>query len=166
MTVQRLGPRDLARIAVGGALGTGLRMLLATGAATLLLVNVLGAAALGALHGHLYGRGGGRLGGADETHPDDPAVLRQRRLQMLVGTGLLGGLTTFSTMVVVAGRLGHDAGLVVAGTSRMSGAGLALALAYLAASVLSGLAVFLAARGLARRFAPPDDVTRGTRSLP
>jgi fluoride ion exporter CrcB/FEX len=132
---QRLTARDLGRIAVGGALGTGVRMLLITGAASLLIVNVLGAAALGALR----------------SAAERWSFERQERLLPLLATGLLGGLTTFSTMVVVAGRLGHDAGLIVPGTSRMTGAGLALAGAYLAVSVLLGLAVFLAARAVARR---------------
>jgi hypothetical protein len=43
-------------------------------------------------------------------------------------------------MVVAAGRLGHDAGLVAPGSARMTGAGLALAAAYLSASVVLGLA--------------------------
>ena len=139
-----LSARDLGRVALGGALGTGVRMLLATGAAALLVVNVLGAAALGALSGHL----GTPVDGAPE---QDPASERRRRLSALVATGFLGGLTTFSTMVVVAGRLGHDAGLVVAGSGRMTGGGLALAVGYLATSVLAGLLAFAAARGIARR---------------
>lgn len=130
MQVQRLSASELGRIALGGAIGTGVRMLLVTGAATLLLVNVVGAAALGALR----------------AAADGWSVERRARLLPLLATGLLGGLTTFSTMVVVAGRLGHDAGLVVPGTSRMTGAGLALAGAYLAASVLLGLTAHLAAR--------------------
>lgn len=135
MQVQRLSASELGRIALGGAIGTGVRMLLVTGAATLLLVNVVGAAALGALR----------------AAADGWSVERRARLLPLLATGLLGGLTTFSTMVVVAGRLGHDAGLVVPGTSRMTGAGLALAGAYLAASVLLGLTAHLAARVGVRR---------------
>lgn len=135
MQVQRLSASELGRIALGGAIGTGVRMLLVTGAATLLLVNVVGAAALGALR----------------AAADGWSVERRARLLPLLATGLLGGLTTFSTMVVVAGRLGHDAGLVVPGTSRMTGAGLALAGAYLAASVLLGLTAYLAARAAMRR---------------
>lgn len=135
MQVQRLSASELGRIALGGAIGTGVRMLLVTGAATLLLVNVVGAAALGALR----------------AAADGWSVERRARLLPLLATGLLGGLTTFSTMVVVAGRLGHDAGLVVPGTSRMTGAGLALAGAYLAASVLLGLAAHLVARAAVRQ---------------
>ena len=139
-----LSIRDLGRVALGGALGTGVRMLLATGATALLIVNVLGAAGLGALSGHLDTPG-------DGAPEQGPAAERRRRLSALVATGFLGGLTTFSTMVVVAGRLGHDAGLVVAGSGRMTGGGLALAVGYLATSVLAGLLAFVAARGIARR---------------
>jgi fluoride ion exporter CrcB/FEX len=145
-----LDARDLGRVALGGALGTVVRMLLASGAAALLVVNVLGAAGLGALSGHLGPPGAMASAGA-------AAAERHRRLSALVATGFLGGLTTFSTMVVVAGRLGHDAGLVAPGSGRMTGAGLALAAAYLAASVIAGLIVFVAARriagGLTRRAA-------------
>ncbi len=139
-----LSARDLGRVALGGALGTGVRMLLASGAAALLIVNVLGAAGLGALSGHLGPPGEGEAA-------EGPAAERRRRLSALVATGFLGGLTTFSTMVVVAGRLGHDAGLVVAGSGRMTGAGLALASGYLAASVLAGLLAFVVARRSAHR---------------
>jgi fluoride ion exporter CrcB/FEX len=147
MPRSELTARDLGRIALGGALGTGVRMLLATGAAALLLVNVLGAAALGALHGHLAHLGtqpGAQLA-------DVASEARAMRRTTFLASGFLGGLTTFSTMVVVAGRLGHDAGLVDPGSGRMSAAGLTLAAAYLAASVLIGLLAFLAARTLAVR---------------
>jgi fluoride ion exporter CrcB/FEX len=151
MPRSELTARDLGRIALGGALGTGVRMLLATGAAALLLVNVLGAAALGALHGHLA-----HLGTQRSTQPgaqpgDVASEARAMRRTTFLASGFLGGLTTFSTMVVVAGRLGHDAGLVDPGSGRMSAAGLTLAAAYLATSVLIGLLAFLAARTLAVR---------------
>jgi len=141
-----LSARDLGRVALGGALGTGARMLIATGAAALLVVNVLGAAGLGALSGHLGTPGVGEA-------VQGPAAERRRRLSAFIATGFLGGLTTFSTMVVVAGRLGHDAGLVVPDSGRMAGAGLALAAGYLATSVLAGLLAFTAARVIAQRIA-------------
>jgi len=128
----------MLRIALGGAMGTGLRLmaggtvLAATppGPLRLLVINVVGAALLGwaAAHRPLAG-------------PWMPALT----------VGLLGGFTTFSTMVVQAGTLGHDAGLVAPGTARMTAAGLALVAAYLTASVALGLAALLAGRRLGTR---------------
>ncbi len=71
-----------------------------------------------------------------------------------LGAGLLGGLTTFSTMIVQAGTLGHDAGLVAPGSGRMTGVGLALVAAYLAASLSLGLAALLLGRRLGERVRP------------
>jgi len=126
------------RIALGGALGTGLRLLsggllLAAappGPFRLLAVNVLGAFVIGWI-----------------------SVRRPVRASWMpaLSTGLLGGFTTFSTMIVQAGTLGHDAGLVAPGTARMTGAGLALVAAYLTASVALGLAGCVLGRALASR---------------
>jgi fluoride exporter len=129
----------MLRIALGGAVGTGLRLLLGGSAALaaaspgplrLLAINVVGAAALGWVL-------------ARDPLPAawTPAIT----------TGLLGGLTTFSSMVVGAGTLGHDAGLVAPGTARMTGAGLGLVAAVLAASVTLGLAGLLLGGRLGRR---------------
>ena len=65
--------------------------------------------------------------------------------------GLLGGLTTFSTMVVQAGMLGHAQGLVVAGSGRMTGAGVALVAGLLAAHLLLGTGALLIARRVGER---------------
>jgi len=114
------------RIALGGAVGTGLRLLavggLALSTATpvplrLLLVNVLGAVMLGWVG----------------VRPPVPATWMPA-----LSTGLLGGFTTFSTMVVQAGVLGHDAGAVAVDSMRMTGTGLALVMGYLTVSVLLG----------------------------
>ena len=131
--------RRLAAVAVGGAAGTGLRLAAAAplplaldglGAGRLLVVNAVGALALGAL-----------LSAAAR----DP---RRAAVVPLLGTGLLGGLTTFSSMVVAAGRLGHDLGLVD-DRARMTGAGLALAAAYLLGSTVVGVVALRLGRRLA-----------------
>jgi fluoride ion exporter CrcB/FEX len=74
-------------------------------------------------------------------------------------TGLLGGLTTFSTMIVQAGMLGHDAGLVVQGSGRMTDAGLGLVAGYLAVSITLGLAGLALGRRLAGGRPSSRDVT-------
>lgn len=128
----------MVRIALGGAVGTGLRLLIGAafvlsaappGAARLLAINVIGALA---------------LGWASVRRPVDAAWMPA------LTTGLLGGFTTFSTMIVQAGTLGHDAGLVVPGTARMTGAGLTLVAAYLVASIGLGLVGYLVGTRLGR----------------
>ncbi len=138
-----IGVRML-RIALGGALGTGLRLLVVAGAALsagtastaapgplrLLALNVLGATALGWV----------------TVRRPAPAAWMPA-----LSTGVLGGFTTFSTMIVQAGTLGHDAGLVAEGSGRMTGAGLGLVAAYLTASITLGLVGLLLGRALAGR---------------
>jgi len=127
----------MLRIAVGGALGTALRLLAGglvlsvapPGPPRMLAINVLGALALGWV----------------SVRPPVPV-----RWMPALSTGLLGGFTTFSMLIVQAGSLGHDAGLVAPGTARMTGAGLGLVAAYLTASVALGLAGYLLGRGVAR----------------
>lgn len=128
----------MLRIAFGGAIGTGLRLLaggLALSAAPpgplrLLAINVLGA---------------GLLGWALERRP-----LPDRWMPALM-TGVLGGLTTFSMLILQAGTLGHDAGLVAPDSARMTATGLALVAAYLTTSVGLGLAALLVGRRLGAR---------------
>jgi fluoride exporter len=135
------GGAEVLRIALGGALGTGLRLLAGglllsatpPGPLRLLAVNVLGALVLG--------------------------WVRVRRVvpsawMPALTTGVLGGFTTFSTMVVQAGALGHGVGAAAAGSARMAGPGLALAGAYLAASVVLGLTGYLLGHSLGRRRGP------------
>ncbi|MGA1774294.1 MAG: CrcB family protein [Nitriliruptoraceae bacterium] len=135
-------PRAALGVALGGAVGTALRLAAAAplplalaglGPWRLLAVNVGGAFALGA-RGALAAR-----------RP------RLRGALPVLATGLLGGLTTFSSMVVAAGRLGHDLGLVAPGTARMTGAGLGLAAAYLVGSLAAGVAALRAGRLVAGR---------------
>lgn len=130
----------MRQIALGGAVGTGLRLLFLGGATVsidpvassfsgrLLALNVAGAAALGWV----------------SVRRPVPAAWMPA-----LTAGLLGGLTTFSTMIVQAGTLGHDAGLVVEGSGRMTGAGLGLVAGYLTASITLGLAGLVLGRRLA-----------------
>ncbi len=128
----------MLRIALGGAVGTGSRLLVGglvlsaapPGPVRLLLLNVVGA---------------GLLGWVVARRPVAEAWMPA------LGTGLLGGMTTFSAMVVQAGALGHDAGLVAPGSARMTAAGLGLVAAYLTASVSLGLVALLVGRRLGRR---------------
>jgi len=128
----------MLRIALAGAVGTGLRLLAAglvlsaspPGPLRLLAINVLGACMLGWI----------------SVRPPVPA-----RWMPALASGLLGSFTTFSTMVVQAGTLGHTAGLVAPGTARMTGAGLALVAAYLTASIALGVVGYVLGRGLAAR---------------
>ena len=117
------GRRGLPLVAVGGAAGAVARWALLAAATPpqfpwpTLLINLVGCGLLGILMGR-------------RTRPST---------LLLVGTGLCGGLTTFSTFAVeVADLLRHDDG--------------ALGLAYLAASVVGGLAAFRGGRsaGMAR----------------
>ena len=111
------GRRGLPLVAVGGAAGAVARWALLAAATPpqfpwpTLLVNLVGCGLLGILMGRLT----------------RPSTL------LLVGTGLCGGLTTFSTFAVeVADLLRHDDGV--------------LGLAYLAASLVGGLAAFRGGR--------------------
>ncbi|WP_099021656.1 fluoride efflux transporter CrcB [Mycolicibacterium palauense] len=121
--------RELAAVFVGGALGTLARVGLATVAATphghwpwpTFIANVVGAFLLGYFTTRLLER----------------LPLSSYR-RPLLGTGLCGGLTTFSTMQVeILGMLEHHNYGLVAG--------------YLAASVAAGLVAVHLATGLVRR---------------
>ena len=100
-------PRLLGLVALGGAAGSVLRygVWLATpqpGGWPLgtLAVNVLGAFALGVLLEVLAGRS-----------PQTPAA---RRLRLTLGTGLLGGFTTYSSLALEVERLLSDGATAVA----------------------------------------------------
>ena len=110
--------RDIALVATGGAVGTlaryGLDEALGTVGevpASTLAVNLVGALALGLLVGHGV----------------------STRLRLLLGTGLLGGFTTYSAFAIQA----HDLG---------AGGDLVLGAAYAGVTVVGGLV--LAALGL------------------
>ena len=88
-----LSPANIALVAAGGAIGTALRYLItliwpAAWAAPLgiLAINVIGAYVLGLLLELLIARG--------------PDVGRRRALRLGVGTGVLGGFTTYSTLAL------------------------------------------------------------------
>ncbi|GAB2980330.1 fluoride efflux transporter FluC [Frigoribacterium salinisoli] len=110
--------RSLALVALGGALGTALREVIALSAPapagsvpwSVLAINVTGAAVLGLL-----------LEGLARGGPDEG---RRRDLRLLLGTGVLGGFTTYSALAVDTAllgdghlpvALGYGAGSVVAG---------------------------------------------------
>lgn len=120
------------RLVVGGAL-----VLTASspGPWRLLTMNAFGALLLGAL-------------------ADASRARRSARWMPLLSTGLLGGLTTFSALIVQAGGLGHRAGLLVAGSSRMTAPGVLLVTGYLLLSILLGLGAFRVGGALGRRTSP------------
>lgn len=133
----------MLRIALGGMIGTALRLLAASavagglvlaarppGPAVLLAINTIGAGLLGFV-------------AVRRPLPD--------RWMPALTVGVLGGFTTFSTLVVQAGTLGHDAGLVAADSARMTGAGLGLVAVLLAASVGLGLSAHAVGRSLGLR---------------
>ena len=146
-----LRPRPVALVALGGAVGTagraGLTALLASVPATgggwpwaTWVVNLTGAFLLGMLLEHLA-----------RTGPDDG---RLRDVRLLLGTGVLGGYTTYSTLALdtvtlaAGGRLG--ASVLYAGSTLVLGA--------LAA------AAGMAAGARLRR--PPSAVVAGTHAHP
>lgn len=102
--------RDVGLVAVGGAIGTAARAGLmlgvgdGVGSALVPLINVVGAFAIGILFGWRS-----RM----------PASSRAQRVQLFVGTGVLGGFTTYSALAVEAvepGLLWWGIGSVVLGT--------------------------------------------------
>jgi CrcB protein len=110
----------LGLVALGGALGTaaraGLTLTLgeALGPALVPIVNVVGAFALGAVIG-LLSRG--------------PSSSRARAVQHFLGTGMLGGFTTYSALAVDStdpAQLAWGVATVVVGTGA-AWAGLLLA---------------------------------------
>ncbi len=124
-----LRPGLAALVATGGAAGTAARYLIATAWPPLgglpvatLIGNVAGAFLLGLLPAALAGRG-----------PESP---RGQRIRLGLGTGVLGGFTTFSGLALE--------------TARLLGAGrITLAIAYAGGSVLLGLGACLAGTTLA-----------------
>ena len=90
--------RLLGLVALGGAIGTGVRAALAAAfpavdgiSWTVFAINVVGALCLGVLLGRLALRG-----------PDEG---RRRTVRLFVGTGVLGGFTTYSTLADDTARL-------------------------------------------------------------
>lgn len=98
----------IALVALGGAIGTAVRALLAAAIPahdgiswTILGINVVGAFCLGFLLDALARRG--------------PDVGRRRAVRLFVGTGVLGGFTTYSTLADDTAQL-LDLGRWTAGT--------------------------------------------------
>ncbi|WIE56749.1 CrcB family protein [Curtobacterium sp. MCLR17_031] len=98
----------IALVALGGAIGTTVRALLAAAIPaqagiswTILGINVVGAFCLGFLLDALARRG--------------PDVGRRRAVRLFVGTGVLGGFTTYSTLADDTAQL-LDLGRWTAGT--------------------------------------------------
>ncbi len=83
--------RDVLLVAVGGAIGTAARASLTVafgedlGPALVPLINVVGAFAIGILYGWRA-----RM----------PESSRAQRVQLFIGTGILGGFTTYSSLAV------------------------------------------------------------------
>lgn len=102
-------PRFLLLVAVGGALGTGLREALSLTfppvsgvSVTTGVINVVGAFVLGLLLEFLSGRG------------EDSG--RRRDLRLFAGTGVLGGFTTYSALATDTVLLGDTERFVAAGS--------------------------------------------------
>ncbi|WP_448630356.1 fluoride efflux transporter FluC [Cellulomonas soli] len=132
-----LTPSLILLVGLGGALGTGARYALTSAApvpdggwpAATFTENLLGAFLLGLLLESLVRRG-----------PESTGI---RRLRLTLGTGVLGGFTTFSTLAIEVERLGA-AGHV--------GTALTYALASVVLGFLTALGgVLLGARRHARR---------------
>lgn len=79
------------------------------------------------------------------------ARVAPNQVRTILTHGVLGAFTTFSAVIVAAGRIGHSLGLVAEDTSRMTAVGLLVALLYLLASVIAGLVAFRLGRLVARR---------------
>lgn len=132
-----LRPGLIALVAAGGAVGTAARYGLAEalpaagGWPTATFVeNLVGATLLGVLLEVLVRRG-----------PESP---RGRLVRLTVGTGVLGGFTTFSSLAIEVERLLADGRV-------------ALGLAYALVSVAAGFVCCLAGIAVsARRHRPPE----------
>jgi len=128
-----LTPAFIALVALGGAAGSlarhGVEVLLGTSHGLpvgTLTVNVVGAFALGALLEWLTRRGS--------------SVDRRRAARLLIGTGFLGGFTTYSALAVESDGLVRDGRV-------------GLALVYMLTTVAVGLMASLAGVLTARRAA-------------
>ena len=133
MTRPHLDPRLVALVAAGGMVGTGGRYLVSTAVhspdrwpTATLVENVVGSFLLGVLLETLLRRG-------PESH-------RGRLVRLGLGTGVLGGFTTFSSYAIELERLLAD-GALLAATS------------YALASLVGGLAACLLGVVVATRHA-------------
>ncbi|MFZ7088450.1 fluoride efflux transporter FluC [Curtobacterium sp. RRHDQ10] len=129
-----LRPGLVLLVALGGAVGTALRAVLAEALPpvsgwswAILAINVVGAFCLGLLLGSLAARG------------ED--VGRRRTLRVFVGTGILGGFTTYSTLAVDVAEFLRD-GRVGTGSG------------YAALTVVAGLVAVVVGLLVARQLRP------------
>lgn len=104
---------SLLLVALGGAVGSAGRAAVALALpgsplAATLLVNVVGAFALGALVAVLDGAGRGRAGRGRAGRRQG----RLHRARLLLGTGLCGGFTTYSAVAVQAAELVRDSAML------------------------------------------------------
>lgn len=128
--------RSALLVCIGGAVGTTARALLEAAFApvpgqwpwTTFVINVVGSGLLGLLYGALDGF---------ERHRQWP-----RRIRLTIGTGVLGGFTTYSTFIV---ELLH-----LADTPSYSAPQVWASLSYAAASILLGVVAAVAGLGLGR----------------
>ncbi|TDN45104.1 CrcB protein [Curtobacterium flaccumfaciens] len=132
----------LGLVALGGAIGTGVRAVLADAfpahdgiSWVILAINVVGAFCLGLLLETLAHRG--------------PDVGRRRTVRLFVGTGVLGGFTTYSTLADDTARL-LDVGRWGAGSG------------YALLSVVLGLLAVAAGIWIAGRFRPRSATPEGS----
>lgn len=123
--------RFISLVGVGGACGTAARHLIGDAIGTThdlplgtFLINIVGAFALGILLEYLA------RSGSDADH--------RRRIRLLLGTGFLGGFTTYSTLAVDADTL-------------LRADHLGLALAYAGGTVAMGLVASVAGIAVARK---------------
>ena len=106
----------LLLVALGGAVGSAGRSAIALALpesplAATLLVNVVGAFALGVLIAVLTGTAPeGRDGGEQARRRRD----RQQRARLLLGTGLCGGFTTYSALALQVAELVQDSAVLTA----------------------------------------------------
>ncbi|MDN5687246.1 MAG: CrcB family protein [Brachybacterium sp.] len=138
-------PGLLALVALGGAAGTACRAGLNTAipdvggvSSTILLINVLGAFLLGLLLDSLARRG-----------PDQGG---RQRMRLLLGTGFLGGFTTYSTLATHTALLG--------------GGSPAVGIAYGLTTVLAGGLATWAGIAVAAALRPRPATGTGTAAAP
>ncbi|PVU84290.1 camphor resistance protein CrcB (plasmid) [Cellulomonas sp. WB94] len=148
-----LNPRLVALVALGGMIGTTGRYLLSLALpnhggwpVATFVANVVGSFLLGALLEALLRRGG-----------ENP---RRRAVRLGLGTGVLGGFTTFSSLALELERLlAHDA-LLTAATYAVASLACGLLACLLGVAVAARLDVRRRARGRGRSDSPASEGAR------